>query len=141
MAKSSRMKVEAGTPQKGKHNFSAEVIVSYENKPPIFSLERLQSGRFCLSNMDKDHKAAFADAIYKRKSTSWRDLKSMDRHALGFEKISKTSIKAALPPSITPEADNLLAFRLKGKASMVGYRVKDVFYILWFDPYFKLYDH
>jgi hypothetical protein len=141
MAKKLRIKTGNGVSSKSSLNLKVDSPPDYDSKPPIFSLERLQSGKYCHSALDKDHKAAFSDAIFKRKSISWRELKSSGKHGLGFEKIAKKSISEKLPAFITQEADNLLAFRFKGKAPMVGYRVKDVFYVLWFDRDFTLYNH
>lgn len=134
-----RIKAGNGTPKKG--GISAELPPDYDSKPPIFSLERMQVGRYCLSQLDKDHKAAFSDAIFRRRSITWRELKNADRQGIGFEKIAKTAISEKLPAYVTQDVDCLLAFRFKGKAPMVGYRVKDVFYVLWFDRDFTLYNH
>ncbi|WP_448216271.1 hypothetical protein [Endozoicomonas sp. 2B-B] len=60
---------------------------------------------------------------------------------MGFEKIPKHQIRATIPAFITEEVTNLLAFRYHGKHPMVGYRVRDVFYVLWFDHNFSLYPH
>ena len=38
-----------------------EVTVNYDERPPVFSLERLQSGDFCLQGLDQEGKANFAD--------------------------------------------------------------------------------
>ena len=72
---------------------------------------------------------------------SWRDIKQAARHGLGFEKISRSQIKCGIPGFITEDQDHFLAFRFKGRAPMVDYRVRDVFYVLWVDPCFELYDH
>lgn len=114
---------------------------NYDNMPPVFSLERLQNGTYCLSNLDQEHKASFADAMYRRRQMLWRELKQADRHGLGTEKIPKNQIKAPIPKFITEEQESFLALRFNGKAPMVGYRVRNVFYVLWFDPTFDLYDH
>jgi len=114
---------------------------NYDEMPPVFSLERLQQGQFCLSSLDQEHKASFADAMFRRRQMSWREIKQASRHGLGFEKISKGQIKAGIPQFITEEHEYFLAFRFKGKAPMVGYRVRNVFYVLWFDPNFELYKH
>lgn len=88
-----------------------------------------------------EHKARFAEAIYKRHSLTWSEIKKQNKHALGFEKISVSSIKVPKPDCITDDMGSYLAFRFRGKAPMVGYRQKDVFYVLWFDPKFSLYNH
>ncbi len=114
---------------------------NYDQKPPIFSLEKLQSGKYCLSELDQENKAMFADAIFRRKSLTWNEIKRADRHGLGTEKIAKSSIKAPTPQFITDDMDSYLVFRYHGMRPMVGYRQRDVFYILWFDSDFTLYDH
>ncbi len=139
--KKSRIK----SPEKNtKTSFGIKTPVEPENfdlKFPVFSLERLQGGDFCFSCLQTDHKAAFADAIFKRKSCTWAGLKQMDRHALGFEKIPLDQIKTGIPDSIKEDRDYFLSFRYSGKHPMVGYRIKDIFYILWFDHNMTLYDH
>ncbi len=42
--------------------------VNYDDNPPIFSLKKLQPGKYCLSALDQENKASFADAIFRRKS-------------------------------------------------------------------------
>lgn len=115
--------------------------INYDEKPPVFSLERLQNGNYCLQELDKEGKASFAEAIFRRKDKKWKEIKQMPKHGLGFEKIAKTSINAPIPRFITDDVDNLLAFRFHGKRPMVGYRQNDIFYVLWFDKDFSLYDH
>ncbi|WP_332420243.1 hypothetical protein [Vibrio metschnikovii] len=118
-----------------------EVNFNYDDKTPIFSLERLQAGSFCLQCLDQEGKAFFAEAIFRRKNNTWREIKQMPRHGLGFEKIDRKSISAPIPNFITPDVDHFLSFRFHGKRPMVGYRQNDVFYVLWFDNNFTLYDH
>jgi len=114
---------------------------NYDKHPPTFSLQKLQTGKYCLSSLDQKNKAMFADAIFRRKSLTWSEIKQSDRHGLGTEKISKSSIKAPIPKFITDDLDSFLAFRYHGSHPMVGYRQKDIFFVLWFDLDFTLYNH
>jgi len=115
--------------------------INYDTKPPVFSLERVQSGNYCFSILTKEDKVQFAEAIFKRRSLTWSEIKNTGRHALGSEKISKSAIKTSLPPFIKDDVEDFIAFRFSGKKPMVGYKVKDVFYVLWFDHNFTLYAH
>ncbi len=54
---------------KGKRLSSQEPI-NYDNKPPIFSLERLMPGHYCFSNLEQKDKAAFAESIFSSFPTS-----------------------------------------------------------------------
>lgn len=69
---------------------------------------------------------------------TWGDIIRADRHGLGTEKIDGSAIKAALPDFV---GTDFLAFRYNGMKAMVGYRQKNVFFVLWFDHDFTLYDH
>jgi len=125
---------------KGKSFYLKEPI-DYDNQPPLFSLERLMQGHYCFSNLEPKDKAAFAESIFKRRNIPWKEIKFLPRHGLGIEKISKSSIKTALPKNITEDFNYFLAFRFSGKKPMVGYRVHEIFYVLWFDHDFTLYEH
>ena len=57
-----------------------------------------------------------------------------------MEKIERDALRAGIPRHITEEV-NLVAFRFFGKAPMVGYRVKAIFYVVWLDRAFTLYPH
>ncbi len=133
-------RIRSNKPKQGKLVKSQEPP-NYDKHPPIFSLQKLQPGKYCLSSLDQQHKSMFADAIFRRKSMTWNEIKQQDRHGLGAEKISKSSIKPAIPKFITDDLNDFLAFRYHGLHPMVGYRQKDVFFVLWFDLDFSLYNH
>lgn len=113
----------------------------YDSMPPVFSLEKLVGGEYCMSNLNKDHKSRFADAVFRLRGTSWKEIKSCGRHELGMEKIARSSIRVSVDNVVTDDVEHFLAFRYNGKCSMVGYRQRNVFYVLWFDHNFTLYDH
>lgn len=112
----------------------------YNKSPPIFSLEKLQPGNYCLSCLDQEHKAAFADAIFRRKSLTWNEVLRAHKHGLGTEKIPRGQISAPTD-GVTEDVEDFLAFRYHGLNPMIGYRQRNVFYVLWFDHNFSLYDH
>lgn len=141
MAKGREPRIKNLHSSKTDAGIAANAAPNYDLMPPIFSLERVQPTGYCLSNLCKEDKAAFADAIFKRKSITWSDIKKLDRHALGFEKIDKSSIKAPLPRFITEDMDHFLAFRFNGMKPMIGYRKQNIFFVLWFDKDFTLYAH
>jgi hypothetical protein len=107
---------------------------------PLFSFEHIQNGDFCITCCETSEKAALSDKLYRLSQLTWADIKQQHRHKLGFEKISRSSITAEIPPHITPDMD-LIAFRFDGMKAMVGYRQLAVFHILWLDRTFKLYPH
>lgn len=116
-----------------------ELPVSTDRQKPIFCLQSLQ-GEFCLSKCEKDEKAAFADTLHQLSQRTWVELKQINRHKAGFEIIDRKKIRSGIPDFVTPDT-NLIAFRFSGLKSMVGYRLRSVFHILWLDRDFTLYDH
>lgn len=98
-----------------------EIGTNFNELPPVFSLEHLCNGDYCLSKLDTRDKAKFADAIYRRKDIKWGELLNADRHGVGVEKIPRNSIKAPIPERITADQDHFLAFRFSGLKPMVGH--------------------
>jgi hypothetical protein len=114
---------------------------NHDSMPPLFSLEKIVGDKYCFSNLDDNDKKQFAESIFKRKNLTWSDIKKSPRHGLGFEKIPKTQIQGSIPVSITEDMTDFLSFRFSGKKPMVGYRMQNVFYVLWFDLDYSLYGH
>lgn len=114
---------------------------SSHKRHPKFSLKYLPKQRkFCLDSCDKKQKAQFADQLYRLSHLTWQAINNAPRHGLGFEKISRSSMKIPIPDHITPET-NIIAFRCFGKAPMIGYKIEATFYIVWLDPSFEAYSH
>lgn len=120
---------------------SVETILRDDEAHVTFSLRYVQKG-FCFEDCDDQEKLDFAKTIFKRKSLSWREIRSAPRHGLGSEKIAKSSICTSIPEDQIPlGTTDFIALRFSSKKPMVGYRLGHTFYILWFDPKFKLYNH
>jgi hypothetical protein len=110
-----------------------------EQQPPTFSLRYLE-GEYCITICEKDDQAAFSLKLYRLSKLTWSQIQSQDRHKLGYEKISRDAIKAPIPNFITEDV-NFIAFRFSGMKPMVGYRDGTIFYVIWLDRNFTLYDH
>jgi len=81
--KPSRFK-KAGA-NKGKRIFASELSPDYDSMPPLFSLQWIQDNtKYGFSELTKEDKVSFSDAIYKRRNISWKELKQKSRHGLGF---------------------------------------------------------
>ena len=132
--------------EKRKSKYNSRFIVNepedYNRLPILFSLERAQPGNFSFTKLNPANKSAFAEAIFKRRNLTWNEIQQTHRHKLGYEKISISAIKRVnIPKFITEDNHTLIAFRYNEMKAMVGYRIKNIFYVLWFDRSFKLYDH
>jgi hypothetical protein len=83
---------------------------------------------------------AFADTLHKLSQLTWNDIISSPRHGVGYEKISRNSLRQPIPSHIQIDI-NLIAFRFCAKAPIVGYREENIFHVIWLDRAFNLYDH
>jgi hypothetical protein len=133
-----RIKPQKDSNQRIPHPSSSQNPSPAQQKP-IFSLYYLQKSH-CLSDCDKEQKAAFADTLHKLSQLTWNQIISSPRHGSGCEKISRDSIKMVIPSHIKDDAV-FIAFRFYGKAPMVGYREENTFHVIWLDRAFTLYDH
>lgn len=114
---------------------------SPDTQTPTFCLHYL-GGNYCLTKCDTKEKADLAERLHKLSSMTWQEIKHAQRHGLGFEIISRKSLKTDLPPAVKAMEDvTVLAFRFSGKKPMVGYRDGRTFHIVFLDRDFTLYPH
>jgi len=106
---------------------------------PKFCLEHLVSG-FSVLDCNKEQKAAFADRLREISCLSWRDLRNTGRHEQGYETISHSAIRVAIPGAITEDV-RIIAFRFWDQAPLLGFRNKAIFHIVWLDPRRQVYRH
>jgi len=107
---------------------------------PVFSLRWLPNGEYGLATCTPQEKAAFAQQLYQLSQVTWGQIWCAPRHGVGCEKIAQNAIRTGIPRHVTPDV-TLLVFRFDGLKPMVGYRDRAVFYILWLDRNFTLYQH
>lgn len=136
----SKNKFKKQKPNKGKKlKVQYKEELSPELQTPVFSLHLLNE-RYCISKCQRKEKADFADTLRKLGKMTWRELKQIGRHKLGYEKISRDSIRTSVPVNLKGDA-RFIAFRFSGKKPMVGYRDKNIFHIIWLDWNLSLYKH
>jgi len=129
------------TKQKRNKLTSTKVSFSTQQEHPIFCLKYLDRNDYSLRACTKEEKAAFADTLDRLSQLTWAEISKSSRHGLGYEKIAKNSIRAAIPGHTKRDDIIFIAFRFYGKAPMVGYRKDAIFHILWIDRDFTLYQH
>ena len=109
---------------------------SYQDEPPKFSLRYIQPD-YCITKCEQDDQLQFIQSMIKRKDTPWKALITAPHEKLGCEIIRFLRVRT---PKCA-EDKSIISFRFSGKKAMVGFRERDVFYILWFDRDFSVYDH
>jgi hypothetical protein len=111
-----------------------------DSEHPVFCLRYLEDD-YGLEQCTNPEKVALINALRERSQMTWKQITMAPRHGLGKENINRGSIKASIPVHITADVENFIAIRFHGKAPIVGYRVENVFRIIWLDTKFNLYKH
>lgn len=124
-----RLRVDPATTAKGSAQ-KDKVLVSFEH-----------FNRDCCDGCSAD---AFANLLGKLRtlcSMTWQLVDQSPRHACGWEKIPRHSLRCPWPPHLSDDVEFLRAFRFDGKAPMLCHRHHDVLQVIWLDHNFTAYDH
>jgi len=81
-----------------------------------------------------------AKRLFLLSQTVWREIRNAPKHGIGSETINRAAIKPSLPKTI-PDDTAIIALRYNGKKPMVGYRQGRIFYVLFLDHDFSVYNH
>lgn len=135
-----KKRINSQKPKQGKRL----ILHESSNTPPesqylVLSLLYLDSN-YCLTKCNQEEKSSFAERIRILTQKKWAELKQLNRHKQGCEFIDQSVIRRPIPLHLTDDV-KIIAFRFYNKASMVGYRNGNVFYVIWFDRCFDLYPH
>jgi len=140
MAKNKDRRISQNHPSKSKRIRKPEEQVNYNNRKPVFSFEYIDKA-YCVSKCERDEKASFADKLRILGSLTWNEIIQSPRHQHGFEKIPIQQINGSKPIIISPDVDYVIAFRFHNTKPVVGLRRDQVFFIIWLDRDYSLYDH
>ncbi len=140
-----RKKIKKGKAHQGhKVHLPVNVAETTQNRNmlhPAFSFKYLSSNKdYSLDQCNQREKIDLLLKLFQLSQVPWSQIQSAHRHGIGHETINRTAIRTPIP-TVVGEDVRLLAFRFSKKKPMVGYRRDKVFYILWIDRKFKLYDH
>ena len=113
--------------------------INYDEMCLTFSLKHLNPS--VLNSLDKSDFSALLNQFVSLSNMTWKQIKQSGRHGLGAEKIDISAISESIPKSLSDQDVTFLALRYKGKALMVGFRERDIFYVVWIDRSFSLYAH
>jgi hypothetical protein len=100
----------------------------------------LTKTKYSLKNCADKEKSALVEKLSELSQLSWNDLYKAPRHGLGCEIIKQNSMNVPIPEMLKDDR-KLLAFRFDAKKPMVGFREGNIFFIIWVDRDFTLYDH
>ncbi|WP_420589206.1 hypothetical protein [Bacterioplanoides sp.] len=109
---------------------------------PKFSFEFAVNHSRSLEKLSKDDASNCIKKITQLSKQTWREISNLPRKQ-GFEKIPKTSFKSLpSPPHKFKEFNQIDVFRLPAKSGrLIGYIEDEVFYVVWIDTKFDMYNH
>ncbi len=110
--------------------------LSPNQQHPIFSFKYLQE-QYGINSCDA---TAFVTQLTQVSQLTWGAWQQCPRCGMGYEKIVRSSIKVAIPATITDDVEFFLSFRFS-KGRVIGYRNDTIFYIIWTDGTFSVYKH
>jgi hypothetical protein len=113
---------------------------NYEDETPKFCLHYVQDG-YDVQALSREQQAALAKTLQKLAALTWRQIGLAPRHGSGFEWIPADQIRPPVPARFQDVA-RFMIFRYSGLHPMGGYRINDVYHILWIERDFgELYQH
>ena len=117
-----------------------KTIISDANSmdKPVFSFDDISDKNFSYKNCTQEELKSLISMLNKLSKLSWDKICFTQRHGLGTEKIPQKEIKANTNMF---KGDSALIFRFSGKKPMIGYRVGNVYHVVYLDREFKAYKH
>lgn len=110
--------------------------------PPAFSFEKMQDGSGNSFNCCEDEDRLYlAKRIFMLSRLPWEQIRGAPREGLGSEEIGRSQISHGIPASVTEDVQYFHSLHYVAKKRFVGYRVGQIFYVLWVDHNFKVYKH
>ena len=111
-------------------------IISSNQQHPVFSFKHLQD-QYGIKSCNA---VACVSQLRLVSQLTWGQWMQSPREGMGFEKIDRTSITPEIPQAITNDVKHFLSFRFTN-GRVIGFRDETIFYIVWTDGKFEVYDH
>lgn len=113
-----------------------------DDHPPAFSFEKMQEGSGnSFTCCQDDDRLALAKRLFMLSRIPWKQIRQAPSKGLGSEQIPRDRIKRTIPTTVTEDVDSFSSLHFVGKKRFIGYRVGQIFHILWVDHTFEVYDH
>jgi hypothetical protein len=116
--------------------------INPDDLPPAFSFEKMQDGSGHSFNCCQDEDRLYlAKRIFMLSRMPWRQIRGASAKGMGSEEIPRGRIAPPVPNVVTEDVTAFISLHYVGKKRFIGYRVGQIFYVLWVDHTFEVYDH
>ncbi|MFD1675390.1 MAG6450 family protein [Alicyclobacillus fodiniaquatilis] len=95
---------------------------------PTFAFDFVDENKFCLWDADKNYHRGLVATWKKMRSLSWSEIKN--HTGLRMKRIET---KHTLPTNVSEDIE-LLEIRVSLEGRLHGFRIDELFQVLWFDP-------
>jgi hypothetical protein len=113
-----------------------------DDQPPAFSFEKMQDGSGNSFNCcEDDDRLYLAKRLFMLSRIPWKQIRGAPRTGFGSEEIPRAQVRPGVPSVVTEDVTFFHALHYVGNKRFLGYRIGQVFYILWVDHNFSVYDH
>ena len=103
-----------------------------DEQPPAFSFEKMQDGSGNSFNCcEDDDRLSLAKRLFMLSRIPWRQIRGAPREGFGSEEIPRNRIKRAVPAAVTDDVGFFHSLHYVGHKRFIGYRVGQIFYVLW----------
>jgi len=111
-------------------------------QPPAFSFEKMADGSGHSFNCcQEEDRLALSKRMFMLSRMPWQQINLAPSKGMGAEKISRGEINPGIPTAVTEDVSYFYSLHYYGKKRFIGYKVGQIFHILWVDHNFGVYDH
>lgn len=111
-------------------------------KHPYFSFRYIDTGSYCIKKCSIEQFRSISDKLRILSGLDWGTIDTSPRETNGYEMLPVSELKSASPPPPFSNETQVVVFRFGGKKGrIVGIKRDSMFYVLFIDHNFTLYDH
>lgn len=139
---SRKKRIKKATSNRGKrlnHKESSKRVDTTQY--PSFSFRFCCDRAYGIDRCSSKLRESLSKRIFRFSRMKWSKIYQNARHSWGSEQIPQREIKPELPDIISPDTSLQVLRFTGGNHSMIGFRENGIFFILYLDHNFSVYNH
>lgn len=109
---------------------------STDHMPPVLSFKDVCPNHFQLEEWQGTELKQLVDTLKKLGNSTWQD--ALKIKGLGIKIVDPKTFSKDLPEYISPDV-SIYECRVSQRARLFGYRIRNVFHVIWFDRNHEVY--
>lgn len=107
-----------------------------DHLPPYFSFKHACSNHFQLSDWQSGEIAELMETFRRMEQLNWHEIHK--HRGLNYKQVDPRTFSKDLPEFISPDL-SIYEVKVTKRARLFGYRLKNIFHIIWFDRNHEVY--